>query len=68
MLTASSADNPRNLADEILFRAPNGYQIDEAQALLRELAAIFGLRLDAEQAEAKVLMGWHEHKQQFEEK
>lgn len=57
-----------NLADEILFRAPNGYQVDEAKAVLRRLAAIFGLRLDAEQAEAQVIMGWHEHAQLFEEK
>jgi cysteinyl-tRNA synthetase len=37
-----------NLADEILFRAPNDYQIDEAQETLRRMATVFGLRLNRE--------------------
>jgi cysteinyl-tRNA synthetase len=35
-----------NLADEILFRAPNDYRVDEAQMALRQMAAVFGLHLD----------------------
>lgn len=35
-----------NLADEILFRAPNDYLIDDGQMALRQMAAVFGLRLD----------------------
>lgn len=37
-----------NLADEILFRAPNGYTVTAAQSTLQQLASVFGLRLDAE--------------------
>jgi L-cysteine:1D-myo-inositol 2-amino-2-deoxy-alpha-D-glucopyranoside ligase len=57
-----------NVADEIMFRAPNGYRVDEAQALLRQLSAVFGVRLDAETPEKHVAAGWQEHRQQFEEK
>ena len=35
-----------NLADEILFRAPNGYRVDDAQMALRQMATVFGLHLD----------------------
>lgn len=56
-----------NVADEILFRAPNGYRVNEAQALLRQLSAVFGLRLDAETPEKDVVAGWDEHRQQFEQ-
>lgn len=36
-----------------------------AQSVLRRLAAIFGLRLDADQPEARVLAGWDAHLQRF---
>lgn len=36
-----------------------------AQSLLRRLAAIFGLRLDTDQPEARVLAGWDAHLQRF---
>jgi len=55
-----------NLADEILFRAPNNYQIDEAQAALRQLASVFGLRLDREPPEGRGVTGWHEYQKQIE--
>ena len=37
-----------NLADKILFRAPNGYLLDEVQEVLQHLSAVFGLRLHKE--------------------
>lgn len=37
----------------------------DAQSVLRRLAAIFGLRLDADQPEARVLSGWDAHLQRF---
>ena len=45
-----------NLADEIIFRAEAGYRVSEAQATLREMAGVFGLRLD--EAEPDVIVGW----------
>jgi L-cysteine:1D-myo-inositol 2-amino-2-deoxy-alpha-D-glucopyranoside ligase len=45
-----------NLADEIIFRAESGYRVTEAQAALREMARVFGLRLD--EAEPRVTIGW----------
>jgi L-cysteine:1D-myo-inositol 2-amino-2-deoxy-alpha-D-glucopyranoside ligase len=54
-----------NLADEIIFRAPNGYQIKEAQAALRRMASVFGLCLDEELAERRVITGWNDHWQNF---
>ena len=45
-----------NLADEIIFRAENGYRVSEAQAALRQMAGVFGLRLD--EAEPGVIIGW----------
>jgi len=53
-----------NLADEILFRAPNGYSIDDAQVALQKMAAIFGLRLNRELVEESVVDGWNEFRKQ----
>ena len=57
-----------NLADEILFRASNGYQIEEAQAALRRMASVFGLRLNEEESEMRVVSGWNKHRHHFKEK
>lgn len=56
-----------NLADEILFRASNGYQVEGAQSSLRQMASVFGLRLDANDGESKIADGWQVHMQQFED-
>ncbi len=48
-----------NLADEILFRAPNDYLVEGAQLALRQMATVFGLRLDRELPESRVVTGWH---------
>lgn len=47
-----------NLADEILFRAPNDYLVDEAQDTLQRMASVFGIRLDGQVSDARVLAGW----------
>lgn len=47
-----------NLADEILFRAPNGYLIDGAQDSLRQMSSVLGLRLDGDRPEERVTGGW----------
>jgi cysteinyl-tRNA synthetase len=55
-----------NLADEILFRAANGYSIDKAQDALRQMASVFGLRLDEEGPEERVVSGWADYRQRTE--
>ena len=56
-----------NLADEIILKAPGGYDVAAAQEKLRQMGAVFGLRLDAETAEERVIMGWDNHLRQFTE-
>jgi cysteinyl-tRNA synthetase len=50
-----------NLADEILFRAPNGYSINDAQDALWQMASVFGLRLNRERPEERVASGWADY-------
>jgi cysteinyl-tRNA synthetase len=57
--TAKGIATLLNLADEIIFRAPNGYRIDEAQATLERMASVFGLRLDKAVVENHILAGAH---------
>jgi L-cysteine:1D-myo-inositol 2-amino-2-deoxy-alpha-D-glucopyranoside ligase len=54
----------RELAAAIL--AADGRHLAPAQAALRAMCAVFGLRLDATTAEAHVMAGWNEHLKQFE--
>ena len=56
-----------NVADEILIRASQGYQVEEAQSFLRRLAAVFALQLDQEEPDAAIVAGWQQHQQQFNE-
>jgi L-cysteine:1D-myo-inositol 2-amino-2-deoxy-alpha-D-glucopyranoside ligase len=53
------------LADRVLQAAAQGKSVDQAQATLRQLAAICGLRLGAE-PEEQVAVGWNVHLQRFE--
>lgn len=58
-----------NLADEILFRAPNGYRVTNAQSDLQHMAAVFGVYLDAETAvPEEMATGWNHLRQQLEER
>jgi cysteinyl-tRNA synthetase len=64
-------DTPQGLAtlaafaDDILEAAAAGRNVEMAQQNLRQLGAIFGLRLDAEGPEKRVSRGWEQHKQRF---
>jgi L-cysteine:1D-myo-inositol 2-amino-2-deoxy-alpha-D-glucopyranoside ligase len=53
------------LADETLSAARAGRHVEPAQKLLRRLAQVFGLRLDASAAEPRVLDGWNAHLARF---
>jgi hypothetical protein len=49
-----------------LAAARAGRQVEAAQKVLRRLTGIFGLRLDLEDVEARVLAGWNRHLGRFE--
>ena len=55
-----------NLADEILFRAPHGYQVQPAQESLRRMASVLGLLLDQERPQEELISAWNRHKERFE--
>jgi hypothetical protein len=48
-----------------LVAAQAGKDITAAQHLIRALSTVFGLRLDAEQPEPRVMAGWMEHLKKF---
>jgi cysteinyl-tRNA synthetase len=48
-----------------LIAAQAGKDITAAQRLIRALSTVFGLRLDAEQPEPRVMAGWTEHLKKF---
>ena len=66
-----SSDSPRamavleQLAGEILRAAQAGRDVQAAQAELRRLGAVFGLRFDLAQPEPRVTAGWDQHLQRF---
>jgi cysteinyl-tRNA synthetase len=47
------------------IHAASGRSVASAQRTLRELAAVFGLQLDAEQPEERVRTGWDKHLTRF---
>jgi L-cysteine:1D-myo-inositol 2-amino-2-deoxy-alpha-D-glucopyranoside ligase len=49
------------LADAILEGAMGGRQVEEAQAALRAMGQVFGMRLDAIGPEESVVEGWKRH-------
>ena len=53
------------LAGDVLAGARAGGQVQPAQALVRRLAKVFGLRLDAPDAEDRVIAGWNRHLARF---
>ncbi len=53
------------LSGEILRAAEGSDDVSEGQKTLRELASIFGLRLDAREPEERVTRGWGEHLRRF---
>jgi L-cysteine:1D-myo-inositol 2-amino-2-deoxy-alpha-D-glucopyranoside ligase len=54
------------LADETLEATEAGQDAQAAQGALREMSGVFGLRLDAEGEEERVLVGWGRHLERFE--
>jgi L-cysteine:1D-myo-inositol 2-amino-2-deoxy-alpha-D-glucopyranoside ligase len=64
--TATALVRLERLADDVLAGARAGRQLAPAQAVLRQLASVFGLRLDAPDAEARVIEGWNRHLARFE--
>ncbi|MHB0859040.1 MAG: cysteine--tRNA ligase [Anaerolineae bacterium] len=53
-----------NLADEIVAAASVGRDVSEAQATLRDLGTVFGLRF-GQDVEPRVREGWERHLQRF---
>jgi cysteinyl-tRNA synthetase len=53
------------MVDSILAGAEAGQDVSEAQEILRDLSYVFGLRLDAEEPEVRVLEGWGRHLERF---
>jgi cysteinyl-tRNA synthetase len=49
------------LAAVIIAGGAAGQQLEPAQAALRQMSQIFGLRLDASSPEDRVTAGWNEH-------
>ena len=53
------------LADDIQAAAQADHRVELAQAVLRRLAQVFGLRLDAAGPEERVVTGWNHHLARF---
>ena len=59
--TPSAVARLERLADDILAAAGAARDVGPAQAVLRRLAQVFGLRLDAPGVEDRVVKGWSAH-------
>lgn len=55
------------LAEQIVAAAQNGWRVDAAQATLRQMGQVFGLRLGQAGPEARVTAGWQQHLARFPE-
>lgn len=53
------------LAQRIVQEAQVGRNVFPAQQALRRMSSVFGLRLDAQGPEARVIAGWNEHLKRF---
>ena len=63
--TQSALVRLEGLADEIVAAARADRDVRAAQALLRRLARVFGLRLDEPGVEPRVVDGWNAHLERF---
>jgi L-cysteine:1D-myo-inositol 2-amino-2-deoxy-alpha-D-glucopyranoside ligase len=63
--TPAALEQLEQLAEEIIAAAQAGQNVAAAQATLRRLSQIFGLRLNAQDVEARVIEGWGEHLKRF---
>ncbi len=63
--TPTAATAMADFAGEILAASEAGRDVGQAQAVLRSMGTVFGLRLLAEGPEERVVSGWSEHLQRF---
>ena len=63
--TPAALSRLEGLADAILLAAQRSRDVGSAQAVLRRLAQVFGLVLDAPSVEARVMVGWGMHLARF---
>jgi len=63
--TVSALAQLQQLAQQIQTAASAARPIDAAQAQLRKLATVFGLRLTTKEPEESVTSGWNKHLQRF---
>jgi L-cysteine:1D-myo-inositol 2-amino-2-deoxy-alpha-D-glucopyranoside ligase len=63
--TVNALNVMRQFAIEIQDAARAGRPVDRAQAELRKMATVFGLRLDDAAPEARVIAGWDQHLARF---
>jgi cysteinyl-tRNA synthetase len=56
----------RSLASEIIDGAQSGRDVRAAQNSLRLLGTVFGLQLDAQAPEERVIAGWNLHQERFQ--
>jgi L-cysteine:1D-myo-inositol 2-amino-2-deoxy-alpha-D-glucopyranoside ligase len=63
--TPSARQVLETLAGKIVDAAAAGRDVHEAQASLREMGLVFGLRIDAAEPEQRVMDGWEEHLKKF---
>lgn len=54
------------LAERITTAASVGWQVETAQTALRTMSQVFGLRLDHEAPEPRVVAGWRQHLTHFQ--
>lgn len=63
--TPTALEQVQKLAGEIIEAAQVGQNVQLAQAALRTLGHVFGLRLDSPTAEERVIVGWNQHLKRF---
>jgi L-cysteine:1D-myo-inositol 2-amino-2-deoxy-alpha-D-glucopyranoside ligase len=63
--TPAALGTLERLADDTLRAAESGQDVQAAQKVLREVSGVFGLRLDAEGPEERVITGWGKHLKRF---
>jgi len=63
--TPNALEALARFADTVIQGAQAGLDVTSAQAQLRELCYVFGLQLDADGPETRVVNGWNRHLQRF---
>jgi hypothetical protein len=63
--TPTALTELEQLADDILEAADAERDVAEAQEAVRQLCSVFGLQLDTDSPEVRVLEGWGRHLERF---